>query len=59
MANKIEKGMIWEAVPGEPMHYYLILSADEVIRLKRICDGRIAERYRGQVRDFGITRKAK
>lgn len=57
MANRIVVGWIWEAVEDEPNHFYEILNNDEIIRLRRLSDRKIAERFKGQVTDYGKTRK--
>lgn len=59
MANQVKVGWVWEAVPDEPKHFYEILSNDEVVKLRNICDNRQTTRFIGQITDYGITRKRK
>jgi hypothetical protein len=56
MANKIETGMVWESVPDSELHRYEILDTGELMSLRRLYDGGIVQRFRGQVANYGSTR---
>jgi hypothetical protein len=55
--NEVHVGWIWEAVPGEPKHYYKILTVDEHMKLIRLVDNQEVWRYIGQVAGYGTTRE--
>jgi len=57
MANRVRVGWIWEAVEGEPSHFYEILSDDEIVQLRRLSDRKITTRFKGQVIKYGLVRR--
>lgn len=57
MANQVKVGWIWEAIEGEPAHFYRILSNDEIVQLRRLSDKKLTTRFKGQIIDYGLVRK--